>query len=185
MDTLQCAFLPKGLKSRPDIAEHDSSCHSTAPSSRTVSRGDSVRTAPSRNCPPPALGDPVTVGRRGRRERQEARSGARAVTRSDADRDEYADWEPPRGSDEAVNGDAPTDADELTPAALREPLARDRLRDRLGVTPRQWYVIETFLLVAPYPVFVLVYVTLEVNETAFLAVTLVYSLAATYVGLLS
>ena len=107
------------------------------------------------------------------------------MTRSDADRDEYADWEPPRGSDEAVNGDAPTDADELTPAALREPLARDRLRDRLGVTPRQWYVIETFLLVAPYPVFVLVYVTLEVNEMAFLAVTLVYSLAATYVGLLS
>lgn len=107
------------------------------------------------------------------------------MTRGDTDRDEYADWEPPRGSGETVDGDDPTDADEPTPAALREPLARDRIRDRLGVTPQQWYVIETFLLVAPYPVFVLVYVTLDVNETAFLAVTLVYSLAATYVGLLS
>jgi len=68
---------------------------------------------------------------------------------------------------------------------LRDRLPRDRVRDRFDVTPRQWYVIETFLLVSPYPVFVLVYLNVDINETAFLTVTLLYSLVATYAGILS
>lgn len=111
-------------------------------------------------------------------------------------RDEYADWTLPGQSDEggdtAVSaedgrsGDADT-ADEMRPppTEFRKPLLRDRIRDRLGVTPRQWYVIETFLLVLPYPVFVFVYFAFDVDELLFLAVTLVYSLVATYVGFLS
>lgn len=71
------------------------------------------------------------------------------------------------------------------PPQLREPLLRDRIRDRLGVTPKQWYVIETFLLVLPYAFFIAIYLSFNVNETLFLAVTLVYSLVAAYIGFLS
>lgn len=109
--------------------------------------------------------------------------------------DEYADWEPPVGPEketdasEAESDTAETEgADESDlepPPELREPLFRDRIRDRLGVSPQQWYVIETLLLLAPYPLFVLVYFTLPVEETLFLLVTLVYSLIAMYVGFLS
>lgn len=68
---------------------------------------------------------------------------------------------------------------------MRDQIFRDRIRDRLGATPQQWYVIETFLLVLPYPLFVLVYFSFDVNETLFLPVTLAYSLVAMYFGLLS
>lgn len=113
------------------------------------------------------------------------------MTRGDPDREEYADWGPPGGTEDSVDGSDPgdgdaSDSDEIKPPTeLRDPLPRDRIRNRLDVTPQQWYVLETFLLVAPYPVFALVYFTLDVNETAFLVVTLLYSVVATYVGLLS
>ncbi|MFB6221086.1 MAG: hypothetical protein ABEH90_06570 [Halolamina sp.] len=108
---------------------------------------------------------------------------------SDEQENEYADWEPPGqpADDEAAESEAAAEADEDwgPPPEMREPLLRDRVRDRLGVTPRQWYLVETLLLVLPYPFFVLVYVTFDVDETVFLTITLAYSLVATYVGFLS
>lgn len=110
-------------------------------------------------------------------------------------REEYADWSLP-GQPARGHGDEPagstddeaadrTDDDPPVPPEVREPLLRDRFRERLGVTQRQWFVVESVLLVAPYPLFVLAYLVLDVNETAFLVVTLAYSLAAMYVGFLS
>ena len=98
--------------------------------------------------------------------------------------DGYADVTLPG---EAGNGTADRDDDDEIPVPpeVREPLLRDRARERLGVSLRQWYVIESFLLVLPYPFFVLVYLTVDVNETLFLLVTGAYSLAAMYVGFLS
>lgn len=58
----------------------------------------------------------------------------------------------------------------------------DRARRRLGLTERGWFVVETVLLVLPYPLFVLAYLYTPVPEAPFLALTLVYSLFATYVG---
>lgn len=114
------------------------------------------------------------------------------MSRNDRDREEYADWSPPNQSAKATDEEVPEGEEEMsegddrrTPAEMREPLLRDRARDRLGVTPQQWYVIETFLLVVPYPIFVFVYFSFDVNEMAFLAVTLLYSLIAIYTGLLS
>lgn len=66
--------------------------------------------------------------------------------------------------------------------ADRDPSRRTRLRRRLGLTPRQWFAVETALLVAPYPAFVLVYVAMPVDELLFLTATVLYSLVATYVG---
>jgi len=106
------------------------------------------------------------------------------VTDPDDGREEYTDWSLPgaEGTEESEDeGEERRDP----PPALREPLFRDRVRDRLGLTPRQWFVLETFLLAAPYPLFVLVYVTYDVDQTLFIAVTLIYSLIAMYVGLLS
>jgi len=119
------------------------------------------------------------------------------VTRNGFDQDECADWDSPQEDGSSadvselagVDASAKEDSSEATelepPTELRDPLLRDRIRHRLDVTPQQWYVIETFLLVSPYPVFVFVYLTIDINEMAFLIVTLLYSLVATYVGLLS
>ncbi|MFB6201767.1 MAG: hypothetical protein ABEI98_07130 [Halorhabdus sp.] len=106
---------------------------------------------------------------------------------------EYADWELPGqrdpGQDDEDGGvpdDEPDEAERTgPPPEWRGELLRDRIRERLSVSPQQWYVIETFLLVLPYPLFVLVYLSVPVNETLFLLVTLAYSLVAIYVGFLS
>ncbi|MEF8801292.1 MAG: hypothetical protein V5A38_01115 [Halolamina sp.] len=105
------------------------------------------------------------------------------MTDPDDGREEYADVSLP-GADELDEVDE-DDEEWDPPPTMREPLFRDRIRDRLGLTEVQWFVLETFLLVAPYPVFVVVYLRFSVNETLFLIVTLVYSLVAMYVGLLS
>lgn len=98
------------------------------------------------------------------------------------DREAYADWQPPGADD----GTASPDDDVIqAPPKMRQPLFRDRIRDRLGLSPRQWFVLETFLIAAPYPVFVLVYFLFDVDQTPFMVVTLLYSLVAIYVGLLS
>jgi hypothetical protein len=125
--------------------------------------------------------------RDGRRDRDGP--GERDGRREGDEREEYAGWSRP-GADEAgagSDGADATDEDEEwgPPPTIREPLLRDRVRDRLGLGARQWFVLETVLLAAPYPLFVLVYLLFDVNETLFLAVTLVYSLAAMYFGLLS
>ena len=110
--------------------------------------------------------------------------------RGDArDREEYAGWTrpgadaPPTGSDEEPPEDR-DDEDWVEPSTVREPLLRDRLRERFGVSPRRWYVIESFLLAAPYVVFVALYLTFDIPEIPFLVVTLLYSLFAIYVGIL-
>lgn len=101
----------------------------------------------------------------------------------EGEREEYGDWSRP-GADDDPESD--TDDEEWgPPAEMREPLLRDRFRDRLGLTPRQWYVLESVLLALPYVVFIAVYQLFPVNETLFLALTLAYSLVAIYVGFLS
>jgi hypothetical protein len=110
--------------------------------------------------------------------------------------DEYDDWGPPVDPDETDDdsvddsdvGAPMGEADETDlgpPSEMRDPLLRDRIRDRLGVTPQQWYVIESVLLVLPYLVFLAVYFTTNVDQTLFLTVALAYSLVAMYVGFLS
>ena len=98
--------------------------------------------------------------------------------------DEYADWGPPADPDEA-DADAEAETDLGPPAEMRDPLLRDRIRERLGVSPQQWYVIESALLVLPYPLFIAAYLAFGIDQTVFLVVTLGYSLVATYVGFLS
>ena len=111
------------------------------------------------------------------------------------EREEYADWNRPGaggapeddGPPAGRGGGPPRDGDDEdwdAPSTIREPLLRDRLRERVGVSPRQWYAIESVLLAAPYLLFVLLYVTYDIPEIPFLVVTLVYSLVAIYVGLL-
>lgn len=88
-------------------------------------------------------------------------------------------------TDEGEPGSS-TEADEVpVPPQVRKPLLRDRVRERLGLGYRQWYVVESVLLVLPYPIFVLIYFTFDVNETLFLVFTGLYSLVAMYVGFLS
>lgn len=103
------------------------------------------------------------------------------------DERDVASYENGGGNEErAVPSETERDRDDWeAPPKHREPLLRDRIRERLGLSPRQWYVVETFLLVLPYPVFVLVYVTFDPNEALFLGVTLLYSLVAMYVGFVS
>lgn len=112
---------------------------------------------------------------------------------TDEQREEYTGWKVPGGSIEEENEPAADTVDARNgekepaepPSKMRDQILRDRIRDRLGVTPQQWYIIETFLLVLPYPLFVLVYLRFDVAETPFLLVTLGYSLVAMYFGLLS
>ncbi|ODR80252.1 hypothetical protein BG842_06255 [Haladaptatus sp. W1] len=68
------------------------------------------------------------------------------------------------------------------PPTMRKSLLRDQIRERLGVSHRQWYTIEAVLIALPYLLFVTVYLLFPVNETAFIVVTLAYSLVAMYVG---
>lgn len=58
----------------------------------------------------------------------------------------------------------------------------ERMKERLGITPYQWFIIETLLIVLPYPLFVAAYFLLSPPELPFLAVTLLYSLIAMFVG---
>jgi len=105
-------------------------------------------------------------------------------------RSEWSGWTHPAESaetreDDGSDGDQPERAPWKAPPAERPETLRERIRQRYGFTDRQWYVIETLLLVAPYPLFVLVYLYVPVDELSFLLVTLLYSLVAMYVGLLS
>lgn len=101
----------------------------------------------------------------------------------------YEGWKLPGGettdgSDGSEMG-SESEEDWGPPPTMRDPILRDRIRDRLGLTPRQWYVLEAFLIALPYPFFVAGYMLFPVNETLFLVVTLVYSLVAMYVGFMS
>lgn len=105
------------------------------------------------------------------------------------DHTEYEGWCLP--SSEIDDGHPNDEADQEEsedrepPPTTRKPTLRDRIRDRLGVTSHQWYVIEATLIALPYPFFVATYVFFPVNETLFLGVTLAYSLAAMYVGFIA
>lgn len=83
--------------------------------------------------------------------------------------------------DEATGGYVPWKA----PPSERSRTPREAVRARLDLTDREWYVVETVLLVAPYPLFVFAYLSFPIDETAFLVVTLLYSLFAMYVGIFS
>lgn len=102
------------------------------------------------------------------------------MSRDDSGREEYPDH-----GLLGVEDEAEVERDDPTPPEIRGRLLRDRLRERLGVTPRQWYVIESLLLALPYVVFVYVLFAYEVDETLFLLITLLYSLVAMYIGFLS
>ena len=84
-------------------------------------------------------------------------------------------------SDERASGSVPWKSS----PSERSRTPREVVRTRLNLTDRQWYVVETLLLVAPYPLFVVAYLTFPIDETVFLVSTLLYSLFATYVGMFS
>lgn len=82
-----------------------------------------------------------------------------------------------RGPNEAAGESGPESRIEQP----EDPLRR-RLRTSLGLSERQWPHVLNLAIVTPYPVFIAGYLFLPVPEFAFLAVTLVYSLVAMYVG---
>ncbi|SIR87825.1 hypothetical protein SAMN05421858_4277 [Haladaptatus litoreus] len=72
-----------------------------------------------------------------------------------------------------------------SPPSERSRTPREAVRTRLNLTDRQWYVVETLLLFAPYPLFVIVYINIQIDGAVFLVSTLLYSLFAMYVGIFS
>lgn len=92
--------------------------------------------------------------------------------------------EPENSNAEREASGPPERAPLKRPPSERSESIRERLRRQYGLTDRQWYVVETLLLVAPYPIFVLVYIFVPVDETIFLVITLLYSFVAMYVGFL-
>lgn len=101
----------------------------------------------------------------------------------EGEQEEYGDWDRPGANSESARDTS--DEEWGPPAEMRDPLLRDRFRDRLGLTARQWYVLESVLLALPYVLFVAVYRLFSVDVTLFLVLTLAYSLFAMYVGFLS
>lgn len=57
-----------------------------------------------------------------------------------------------------------------------------RVQDRFGLSAQRWFVVESFLLVLPYPVFVFVYLSFPVPEVPFFGLTAIYSLFALWFG---
>ncbi|GAA0256711.1 hypothetical protein GCM10009000_086910 [Halobacterium noricense] len=72
-----------------------------------------------------------------------------------------------------------------SPPSERSRTPREAVRTRFNLTDRQWYVVETLLLFAPYPLFVIMYLMFPIDGTVFLVSTLLYSLFAMYVGIFS
>ena len=124
-------------------------------------------------------------------DRNESRDGSDEATA----REEGGEWdgwtrpaagpgsedETSEGPDEVTDGYVPWKA----PPSERSRTPREAVRARFDLTDREWYVVETVLLVAPYPLFVFAYLSFPIDETVFLVVTLLYSLFATYVGIFS
>ena len=95
-------------------------------------------------------------------------------------------WTPPTADDDSGKQGGPADAGDdsgarAEPETISETVAA-RAQTRLGLSPQQWFVVESVLLVLPYPLFVLAYLYLPVPETAFLAATVVYSAFAVWFG---
>jgi len=59
----------------------------------------------------------------------------------------------------------------------------DYVRDRLGLSIRQWELLVSVVVFLPYPLFVALILTDTVQSLEFLLLTLVYSVFAMYVNL--
>jgi hypothetical protein len=57
---------------------------------------------------------------------------------------------------------------------------RERMRQRLGLSKRQWEYLVAGAIAAPYPIGFGLYLLFDVSETTFLVVMSVYSLVAMY-----
>ena len=68
---------------------------------------------------------------------------------------------------------------EISNHSPTQPL-RERYRRRLGLSHKQWTLLISLLLVLPYPFFVYFIVSDIETHTAFLVVTLAYSVFAIY-----
>lgn len=96
------------------------------------------------------------------------------MTRRDSDDTEDADGEY-RGASILTHERA---EDAEPDSTLDTASRRERVRRKLGLTPRQWMVLVSFALFLPYPAFVYVLFATSVDETLFLTVTIAYSLFA-------
>lgn len=110
------------------------------------------------------------------------------MTDSDENHVESA-WTPPtdHDADGSVDAEGPqTGRPETRPSAPEgAPLpvrVSARAQARLGVSEQLWFVVESVLLFLPYPLFLLIYQTVPVPETPFLAFTLLYSVFAIWFG---
>lgn len=94
-------------------------------------------------------------------------------------------WTPPTTDDDSEGNASPDSGTDTGPtpktASVPEAVA-ERAETSLGLSPQQWFVVESLLLVLPYPLFVLAYLYLPVPETAFLVATVVYSAFALWFG---
>lgn len=57
---------------------------------------------------------------------------------------------------------------------------RERMRQRFGLSRRQWEYLVAGVIAVPYPVGFSLYLLFDVSETAFLVLMSVYSLFAMY-----
>lgn len=58
----------------------------------------------------------------------------------------------------------------------------EQIRLRLGLSPRQWFVVGTLLLLVPFPLFWLLHVYFDVPQSTVLAMIAVYSVVAFWFG---
>lgn len=105
------------------------------------------------------------------------------MTDSDENHVENA-WTPPTDNDADGSVDAGGPGERPSPpeGAPLPVRVSARVQARLGISEQLWFVIESILLFLPYPLFLLIYQTVPVPETPFLALTLLYSVFAIWFG---
>jgi hypothetical protein len=98
-------------------------------------------------------------------------------------------WKPPTADDaddeRDRNGLPTAGPEERPPPRGGTPLpakVSQRMQERFGVSEQRWFVIESFLLFLPYPLFILTYLYLPVPELPFLLLTAAYSVFAIWFG---
>lgn len=57
---------------------------------------------------------------------------------------------------------------------------RERMRQRYGLSQRQWEYLVAAAIVVPYPLAITIYLLYNVSEPVFLIVTVAYSIVAMY-----
>lgn len=68
-------------------------------------------------------------------------------------------------------------------SSAREGSLGERLRTRLGLSPRQWTWLVSLLMFLPYPAFVGLYLAFPIDEGVFLAATVAFSVLIAVLGL--